>query len=149
MRLLSVLALAALTACTSSKDVAAPGPSPTPVSAREMGMDPNDRATPEERANRQTLFLTERLDLREDQIPAVREVALTYAERQSEVRSDAGGDRRATMQQMRALFTEQAAAYREIFDDAQDETFDELMEEVREKMREQRSGRGRGGRGPG
>ena len=114
-----------------------------------MGMDPNDRATPEERADRQTLFLNERIDLREDQIPAVREVALTYAERQSEVRSDAGGDRRATMQQMRAQFTEQAAAYREIFDDAQDETFDELMEEVREKMREQRSGRARGGRGRG
>lgn len=156
--LLPALAIALLTACSGTRGTTQTVPSEaTQVpaadtdAARAMGLDPADRATPTERADRQTMFLTERLSLREDQIPAVREVALEYAERQQALRNDKRGDRRAMMQGMRALSQEQDAAYEAILDGDQYAGLQEVRREVREKVRErmqERRGarRGDGGR---
>ena len=141
--LLAALGLALLTSCSGSKasSQAAPAeatqaPTPPTDAARAMGLDPADRATPEERADRQTMYLTERLGLREDQIAPVRAIALEYAERQVALREESRGDRRATMQGMRTLMREQDAAYEGVLDETQYAELQEVKAELREKMRE-------------
>ena len=147
--LLTALGLALLTSCSGSKATSQVAPSEATAApadaARAMGVDPNDRATPEERADRQTMYLTERLDLREDQVAPVRAIALEYAKRQVALREDSRGDRRATMQGMRALMQEQDAAYEGVLDETQYAELQEVKAEVREKMRDRMQER-RGGR---
>ena len=140
--LLAALGLALLTSCSGSKATSqvAPAeatqtPAPPADAARAMGVDPDDRATPEERADRQTVYLTERLGLREDQVAPVRAIALEYTGRQAALRKESRGDRRAMMQGMRALMEEQDAAYEGVLDETQYAELQEVKAEVREKMR--------------
>ena len=148
--LLGAAALVLLAACSGGRTaVDAPAAStsaPRSDATYGMGVSPDDRATPAERADRQTLYLTERLSLRDDQVAPVRAVALEYAERQAALRQEPRGDRRERMQAMRALSQEQDGAYRAILDDAQYTELQAVREEVRAQMRERLSER-RGRRG--
>ena len=110
-----------------------------------MGTDRGSRATPTERADRQTVYLTERLSLRSDQVDPVRNIALEYAERGAELRQRAQGDRRAMLQGMRELQSRQDAAYQSVLDDAQYDELQEVRKEVRDAMRDRIQQRRAGG----
>lgn len=138
-RALCVLAAGLAPAC-SAQQPAADTTEAGDIDAMAYGE--REASTPEERAERQTAYLTERLSLSEEQIPQVRAIALDYAERTGGLRAD-GGDRRARMQAARAMQAEQKAELLAVLDDEQDEeleaVYDELRERMRQRMRERRA----------
>ena len=124
-------------ACSSPKSTpTAPAEAPPREAAAAMGMDRGSRASPTERADRQTAYLTERLSLRSDQVDPVRDIALEYAKRGAELRQRSQGDRRAMMQGMRELQSQQDAAYKSVLDATQYAELQEVREEVRDAMRD-------------
>lgn len=145
------LGIVLLASCSGSKATSQTAPAEAtqaPAAGADpalgMGLDPGERVTPEERADRQTTYLTERLGLREEQVAPVRAVALEYAERQASLYDTHRGDRRAMLRGMRALGQEQDAAYRGILDEAQYGELQEVRQEIRGQVRERvRERRGR------
>lgn len=125
-------------ACSSSKSTSTPTAPAERADPVDVGLESRSDATPAERAERQTAYLTERLGLREEQADDVREIALASAEERARLREAGGGDRRATMQAMRRIQQDQDAKLRAVLDDGQYDEYEEVQAEVRAQMRERR-----------
>lgn len=147
---LAVIALAffaialATPACSGQKDTAQTPTTDTSGRAIDaMAYGEREAATPAERAERQTAFLTERLALSAEQIPQVEAITLDYAQRMAELR-EAPGDRRSKMRSARDLQNGQKAELKTVLDDQQDAELDAVYAELRDAMRERmRERRGR------
>lgn len=138
-----MLAAAVLAACGSARDADATAvPSERVDPAAAMALDRRGAALPaEERAERQTRYLTRRLSLREAQVDTVRALALDYAQRAEALRTSRSQDPQLRAGAMRELFRMQTASYREVLDDAQFAEYETLQGELR-RVRQARTQQG-------
>ena len=144
---LLLLSLFALTACGSSQEATTTTtPTETPRAERR-DRTPRD---PQTVAQRQTEKMRADLGLSDAQTQQVSAINLRYAERGQQLRNQAGGDRRATMQAARALQTDRNAELKEVLTAEQYAQLENIQareqERRRAQMQQRRGARGGAGR---
>ena len=82
--------------------------------------------SPEERAKQQTAQLTEELKLTSDQEKLVGDINLTYANKMTEAREEAAGDRTAMRSKMEAMMAERTEALKEVLNEDQVKALEEM-----------------------
>ena len=96
---------------------------------------PGDRGqgfTPEERAEQQTVMMTEKLSLSEAQAARVKEVNLKYALKMKEARdANADGDREVMREKMQAMRLDQDAELKTYLTEEQWAQWEKVREEMR------------------
>lgn len=93
------------------------------------------RATPEERAKRQTESLTEQLSLTDTQKKQVYEINLKYSQPRGE---DENLSRENRRESFRKLQEEKDKEVKAVLDDDQKVKYDEIQKEMLQRMRERR-----------
>ena len=126
-------------ACGGSRETATVPEAPIPAEPRD----------PRLIAERQTEKMTTELGLTAEQTEQVGAINRRYAERGQQLRQQAGGDRRATMQAARTLQTERNAELKAVLTAAQFTQLEKMQARERERrrarMRQRRGGGGRPG----
>jgi len=103
--------------------------------------------TPEERAEKQTEVMTERLGLDEEQAATIKDLNLTFAEKVKEVR-DNSESRETTREAMTTVHKEHAAAIKEVLTGEQFQKWENAQKRRGpEKGKGKRKGKGKSPRG--
>jgi hypothetical protein len=91
--------------------------------------------TPEDVAEKQTQRMHEQLDLSATQLTSVKAINLKYAEKMSEARENAAGDRSAMRTIMQDLRTQKNAELQGVLTEAQYKELEALMAEKKDKRK--------------
>lgn len=107
----------------------------TPVLAQEKLDKLYAETTPQERAERQTANMQNKLNLREDQRSHVYDINFTYAQKM-EATYKAGGSKMQRLRNMKAVATEKDAELKNVLDAGQYEIYQKYKEEMKEELKE-------------
>ncbi|MDD4226146.1 MAG: hypothetical protein PHS40_12010 [Mariniphaga sp.] len=106
------------------------------MTVKSFAQDFENKYTPQERAQMQTGWMKENLQLNEQQLLKVDSLNLKYALKMEEVKSTQG--RLNQVKKARSIAEEKDAQLKQILDKTQYETYLEKRKELRHKMQEMR-----------
>jgi len=106
---------------------------------RQMG-------TPEERATKMTVALTQKLTLNADQQTKVKAILLDQNAQMTKARAEAGDDRKAARTKMVTLMQENNNKINAVLTEDQKQAYAAYQEERKANMKDRRGGRGQGGK---
>lgn len=101
-----------------------------------------ERATPEERAKRQTEMLAKALELTEDQKAKVLEINLKYAQPTKEGEKKENADREKLREEFKKQYEERTAAIKAVLTADQIKKFDEHQKDAQKRGRDGQGRRG-------